>query len=686
MPSGQGRIAGLGIRGRSLAVVALVSLLIGAVSLGSLYVVGGNIAEKLGYSVAERYVLGHKARVEGFMQRELTLARRLADSPPVQRWARAEEDPAARAAALDELASLRDLFSGDSYFVVLADSGHYYFKGPEGGDEAPPRITQTLSRSDPKDSWFFDALEGEAPYHLNVDFNRELRETKVWFNVIMRDGDARLGVAGTGVDISHFVRQFVQTEEPGLQAILLNRKGAIQGHENVDNIALNAQVTGTGAGRTALWGHIPDGQRPAVRRHMERLRTGEQRLATFPLTLDGRPRLAALAYLPELDWFTLASLDPQAVLGWPEFLAVAGVLVVALLLALALLGLLFNRFLLQPVAGLARAAEGVARGEYDTQLPEDRRDELGTLAHTFNNMARTVQEYTGSLEERVRERTADLQEANTALGRTNRMLLESISSARRIQEALLPGPGSLEGLPLEHFALWLPRDRVGGDLYVIRQAGDGLLVGVMDCTGHGVPGAVTVMAAHSAFNHAVDRGGLRSPGPILASLNRELRDMLNPESDGADTRGSDNGLEMALCRWEPGADTLRFAATRLSLYRARAGEIEEWAGDRTGLGYRAADPGHRFTEHDVAVEAGDTFYLATDGFLDQGGGPKGLPFGRQRLRTLLAEQAETSLADQRAALVEALAEWQGEREQRDDVTVLGFRPSPRATGPDGRRG
>ena len=666
------RPARLGIRGRSLAVVGLVSLVIGAISLGSLYVVGGRIAEQLGYAVAERYVTGHKARVSGFMQRELALAQRLARTSAIQRWARNEDDPAAWQAALADLEFFRDLFASDTYFVVLARSGHYYFKGAQAG-RGPPRITQTLSRDDPKDSWFFNSLAGEAPYHLNVDFNRELRQTKVWFNVIMPGRDAPLGVAGTGVDITRFIRQFVRAEEAGLQAMLLNREGAIQAHEDMARIALNAQVNAA-VGDTSLWGHVPNAQEAALRRQMERLRSGEAQVVTLPVTLEGQPRLAALAYLPELDWFSLATLDPQAVLGWPEFLAVAGVLVVALVLALVLLTVLFNRFLLQPVLDLAGAAQQVAAGDYDVHLGAHRRDELGAVAGAFNRMARTVKDYTESLEERVRGRTQELETANRALERTNGVLMDGINSARRIQEALLPETGALAASGLEHFALWRPRDGVGGDLYVLRKAGDGVLIGVMDCTGHGVPGAVTAMAAHSAFNHAVDREGGRFPATILQALNRELRPMLNP-GEGGD-RGSDNGLDMALCRWDAAEGRLRFAGTRMALVRTTAAGPQEWPGDRTGLAYRSSDPDYRFTEHTVPVGPGDTFYLASDGYMDQAGGAKGLPYGHRRFLELLASLAHRPLVEQRSALADELASWQGDRGQRDDVTVIGFRPLP----------
>jgi len=663
----------IGLRGRSLAAVAGVSILIGGISLASLLVVGGGIAEELGYSVAKRYVGGHKARVQGFMGRELALARRLARSAPVRRWARHEQNPSARRAAMAELEFFRELFASHSYFVVLAGSGHYYFRGPDD-DSAGPKITQTLSHEDPKDSWFFATLDSAAPYHLNVDYNRELGKTRVWFNVVMPGTAEPLGVAGTGVDITRFIRQFVRTEEEGLHAILVDHKGAIQAHEDPEAIALNTQVHEPQEGATSLWGHLPEAQEGRVRAAMDRLRAGQQRVLTLPLTLDGQQRLAALAYLPELQWFTLASVDPGAVLCWPEFLAVGLVLVAALSLALALLTVLFNRHLLRPITALATAAGRVAGGDYDVRLDGERRDELGTVARSFNRMALTVKEHTEALEDRVQERTEDLRRVNGELEQSNRMLRDGIASASRIQEALLPRAESLGEAQPEHFALWLPRDRVGGDLYMLERVGTGLLVGVMDCTGHGVPGAVTAMAAHSAFGHAVAGGNARHPGAILEGLNRELREVLNP--DEGSSRGTDNGLEMALCYWEPGMDELRFAGTRLPLIRVARSGPEEWRGDPTGLAYRATDPDQRFTEHRVPVAPGDTFYLASDGFMDQGGGPKGLPLGRQRFYELLATWADRPLLEQREILDQELSQWQGDRPQRDDITVVGFRPRP----------
>jgi serine phosphatase RsbU (regulator of sigma subunit) len=150
--------------------------------------------------------------------------------------------------------------------------------------------------------------------------------------------------------------------------------------------------------------------------------------------------------------------------------------------------------------------------------------------------------------------------------------------------------------------------------------------------------------------------------------------MLNPGGTPGGSRGEDNGLEMALCRWEPDSGVLRFAAARIHLYRIGAEGVSEWEGDRTGLGYWRGDASHRFTEHTIDAREGATFLMCSDGLLDQPGGPKGLPFGRRHLRSVLEEVAGASLSDQRAAVARSLAEWQGDQPQRDDITVVGFRP------------
>jgi serine phosphatase RsbU (regulator of sigma subunit) len=247
---------------------------------------------------------------------------------------------------------------------------------------------------------------------------------------------------------------------------------------------------------------------------------------------------------------------------------------------------------------------------------------------------------------------------------------------------LLPERGKFAEIA-EHFEIWWPRDVVGGDVYVVRPTAEGMLLGVMDCTGHGVPGAFMTVAASAAFDHAVAVCGGHSPGAILAEVNRYMRKRLNRSSE----IGVDDGLEMGLVCWRPRARELVFAGGGLDLAvvdpaEARppeAGEtdppgVTRIRGEKTGLGHRSSHPDHVFTDRPLQVTPGRAFYIASDGMLEQVGGERKLCFGWRRFRSVLAATAAHPLAEQREHLVAALQDWQGDCAQRDDITLIGVRP------------
>lgn len=276
------------------------------------------------------------------------------------------------------------------------------------------------------------------------------------------------------------------------------------------------------------------------------------------------------------------------------------------------------------------------------------------------------------LEERVQQRTADLTSTNQQLEASQARIMESLLYARVIQASILPDPRLLDQYFAEWCVLYRPCDIVGGDLYWVREAADGgLLVAVLDCTGHGVPGAFMTMTVNSVLNHIVDTLCSDDPGRMIQELNRLLQETLRLRQTGESL--VDAGLDVGLCRIDKDRQNLTFAGAGISLYLGQNGLIREVKGERKWVGYSGSDQRFVFKNNQIPLDSATCWYMTTDGYLDEGGGPKGYGFGTGRFRELLTQQQGRDLQRQQAELEQALDSWRGTRKQRDDITVLAFR-------------
>jgi sigma-B regulation protein RsbU (phosphoserine phosphatase) len=333
-----------------------------------------------------------------------------------------------------------------------------------------------------------------------------------------------------------------------------------------------------------------------------------------------------------------------------------GSLVLLILLVVAIT-VAVNRIVLVPLFKLTDSVRSIGQGNYDIQLPPDGTDEMGELTRAFGAMAAQVRSHTDELESKVAQRTRELVEVN-------KQVSDSIQCASLIQNAILPHHDLTERLSQEHFVMWKPRDVVGGDFYVFRSTPRGYLIGVVDCAGHGVPGAFMTMIAYAVLNVALDGQGLENPAALLTEMDAKLRALFKSDSEGVATN-----MDAGLAYVDMETKVVTFSGAKISLYWSDGQEVGELKGGRNAVG------GKRIPvfENKSAPLDHSTFYLTTDGLLDQAGGPKGFSFGGTRFAELLKLQANRDLEQQKEAFARELAEYQGELSQRDDITLISFR-------------
>lgn len=264
----------------------------------------------------------------------------------------------------------------------------------------------------------------------------------------------------------------------------------------------------------------------------------------------------------------------------------------------------------------------------------------------------------------------DLDDAKKKTENALNLVNSSINYATNIQRSILPPREMLAALFSDYFVLWEPRDRVGGDIYYCKTWGEGTLIALVDCTGHGVPGAFVTMIANGALDMAILE---IKPGDSAALL-QKTHNLLQKALGQQNGKGkSDDGLEVGLCYIHPRKPQLVYAGARFSLFIIENERIKEIKGNkRYGIGYCATPFDVRFTNHEVETRPSQTFYITTDGLIDQIGGPKGRGFSKKRFKHLILEM-ETVPMNRRADFIkQRLKEYQGKESRRDDVSVIGF--------------
>jgi len=590
-----------------LACVVIVFSVV-LTGVGSYFITQSEVLEKLKTRDMVYIISSIAARIDGRLERAKEAAQMLAEDPAVIEWvAGGEANEQLGRHAKDKITKIAWNYDYSNAFIVSAVTGHYW---AEGG-----RLIDVMSETDPDDSWFFDALKAGRLVELNIDSNKERGGTFVFANALMRQQAKPLAIVGVGLNLKEIAQEF-KSYKIGTQSHLwlADGYGKIHLAEDVEQIGL----------------YLNDFVPPAL---SERITAESGNVGVKPTVVeyvDRRGEVIDLVYLPmkSTDWKLVFQLPRE------ESIAILNNIRLHTLLA-GVISLIVIVFIFYFVSS--------------------------RIANPLKRAILLGQE----LKKQVAARTLELEQKN-------QKIMDSIDYAQRLQESILPSQTELAAIVAEHFVIWQPRDLVGGDFYWARRIDEQRsLIAVVDCTGHGVPGAFMTMAVNSILNH-ITTTLQDDPARILTELNRRVKETLHR----SDPRGlADDGLDIGLCYLEHNRRVV-FAGAKIALYVSRAGKTQLIRGNNKSLGYRRSSLDLCFSNNEWLVQAGDGFTLTSDGFIDQNGGDRDYPFGRKRFIEILSGLQGRALSAQRDSLTQVLQQYMGEEPQRDDITVLGFAFSP----------
>ena len=282
---------------------------------------------------------------------------------------------------------------------------------------------------------------------------------------------------------------------------------------------------------------------------------------------------------------------------------------------------------------------------------------------------KSLKEYSTDLTQMVQTRTLELSQANDELNKKNQMIQDSLLYAVNMQHSLLPDETALKQSFSDHFVIWQPRDIVSGDIYFCYPTPSGCLLAVIDCTGHGVAGAFMTMIAGAGFESIMNIKYFGDPAGMLEALNQFVTHTLRQELQDAK---SDAGMDMGLCCIDRQGGKMTYAGSKFSLLIVDNGEIQEIKGDRHSIGYKQSNIEYKYSNHSITISNSASYYLHSDGIVDQATKNKRVPFGKKRFSKILLENYQKPFFDQKETILEIFDDYRGNQEIRDDVTVFGF--------------
>ena len=399
---------------------------------------------------------------------------------------------------------------------------------------------------------------------------------------------------------------------------------------------------------------------------------------------------------PGKDWlFIISTSKEHAFASLSEMRTTILIVGIVILLLSSGLTIYLARVISKPLKKLRSAAVEISKGNYDTMIEGNNKDEIGYLIRQFNvtsQKLKTKENNEKKITKQLMEKNQEIQQHQNkiitqakAINRAYKeiksqhtMVHSSLSYAEKIQNAILPDEKLLSEFFQDYFVHYKPKDIVSGDFYwfkhVKNKTGNHLIIACADCSGHGVPGAFLSMLGINALNNAIEYTTDYNPAALLKKVNRDIISTLSQEF--SDNEAVQEGMEMAICTIDLSYNIMKFAGAGIPLLLYKN---EEWTltkGDKILLGRNFNNEnleGKEITQHSFNLSNNDTFYLYSDGFKDQIGGKDHKKYLPKRFRMYLGMIVQKAMMIQKNLLEKELLDWKQDTPQTDDILVMGFR-------------
>lgn len=306
---------------------------------------------------------------------------------------------------------------------------------------------------------------------------------------------------------------------------------------------------------------------------------------------------------------------------------------------------------------------------------------LGYIVKPYDrNVLKSTIEVALSIKEVENRKNEELKMAYDTITYQTGELMESFKSAKEIQKAILPNEREFQDVFKNSFILNRPKESLGGDFFWFKQLSETtFMFGVIDCTGHGVPGALMSILVNYQISKGINSLPKNSEiGDIYSYIDKNLSDVYwedenlgMPNFESSNIKNLNAGFDAGICLYDSKEEKLTYCGAKRPLWIYREGELLEFSGNRSSVGLYS-HKGKTFKTLNIPFQKGDRLYLCSDGYADQIGGPKQKRYLSSNLKKLIHKSSKMTFKDQKYALITEFKEWKGLNEQMDDVLILGL--------------
>ncbi|MGY6560516.1 MAG: PAS domain S-box protein [Luteibaculaceae bacterium] len=252
----------------------------------------------------------------------------------------------------------------------------------------------------------------------------------------------------------------------------------------------------------------------------------------------------------------------------------------------------------------------------------------------------------------------------------NQKITDSINYARHIQNAIIPSMKQISSTFPNSFMFYKPKDVVSGDFPWYLEKGDDVYIAAVDCTGHGVPGAMMSLIGYFLLNEINSHTEVESPAGILDKLHAAVRYHLKQDQEGAEAR---DGMDVALIKYNRKENILQYSGAHRPLYMVRNGELEQFKGNKKAIGGTSSRGDDNFTDYTITIQPNDTYLVFSDGLPDQFGGPDGKKFSPKKIREIALRNENNSVKTLESDFENEFNSWLNGHKQIDDVLLIGIK-------------